>query len=70
MKTKEKTNNMETKTWSRIKKNNYRKKETEQRDQFDRKFKSFNLILLLRNAREEKNLTQKQIGEVLLKNYR
>lgn len=54
MKTKVKTNNMETKTWSRIKKNNYRKKETEQRDQFDRKFKSFNLILLLRNTREEK----------------
>lgn len=60
MKTKE--NKMETKSWKDIKDSVYGKKGTERRDELDRNFESFKIGLLLRNAREEKNLTQEQLG--------
>jgi len=56
---------METKSWKDIKDTVYGKKGTERRDQLDRDFESFKIGLLLRNAREEKNLTQKQLGELI-----
>lgn len=65
MKTKEKKNKMEVKTWSEIKNNVYGKKGTERRDQLDRDFESFKIGLLLRKAREEKNLTQEQLGALI-----
>ena len=56
---------METKSWKHIKDNVYGKKGTERRDELDRDFESFKIGLLLRNAREEKNLTQQQLGELI-----
>ncbi|AUS06567.1 helix-turn-helix domain-containing protein [Pseudotamlana carrageenivorans] len=53
---------METKSWKEIKDNVYGKKGTERRDELERDFESFKIGLLLRNAREEKNLTQEQLG--------
>ena len=56
---------METKSWKHIKDTVYGKKGTERRDELDRDFESFKIGLLLRNAREEKNLTQEQLGELI-----
>ncbi|PWH85643.1 helix-turn-helix domain-containing protein [Brumimicrobium oceani] len=56
---------METKSWKEIKDTVYGKKGTERRDELDRDFESFKIGLLLRNAREEKNLTQEQLGELV-----
>ncbi|MCF6308571.1 MAG: helix-turn-helix transcriptional regulator [Flavobacteriaceae bacterium] len=56
---------METKSWKDIKDSVYGKKGTERRDELVRDFESFKIGLLLRNAREEKNLTQKQLGELV-----
>ncbi|WP_298507083.1 helix-turn-helix transcriptional regulator [uncultured Maribacter sp.] len=56
---------METKSWKDIKDSVYGKKGTERRDELDRDFESFKIGLLLRNAREEKNLTQEQLGVLI-----
>ncbi|ALU75160.1 helix-turn-helix transcriptional regulator [Tenacibaculum finnmarkense genomovar finnmarkense] len=56
---------METKSWKDIKDTVYGKKGTERRDELDRDFESFKIGLLLRNAREEKNLTQEQLGVII-----
>ena len=56
---------METKSWKEIKNTVYGKKGTERRDELDRDFESFKIGLLLRNAREEKKLTQEQLGEII-----
>ena len=56
---------METKSWKDIKDNVYGKKGTERRDELERDFESFKIGLLLRNAREKKNLTQEQLGELI-----
>jgi hypothetical protein len=44
------------------KKYSLRKKGTERKDELDRDFESFKIGSLSRNAREEKNLTQQQLG--------
>jgi len=62
---KTKTNKMETKSWKDIKDTVYGKKGTERRDELERDFESFKIGLLLRKAREEKNLTQEQLGELV-----
>lgn len=56
---------METKSWKDIKDTVYGKKGTERRDELERDFESFKIGLLLRNAREEKNLTQEQLGVLI-----
>ena len=56
---------METKSWEEIKDTVYGKKGTERRDELDREFESFKIGLLLRNAREEKKLTQEQLGALI-----
>ncbi len=62
---KTKTNKMETKSWKKIKDSVYGKKGTERRDELDRDFESFKIGLLLRKAREEKKLTQEQLGNLV-----
>lgn len=62
---KTKTDKMQTKSWKDIKDSVYGEKGTERRDELDRDFESFKIGLLLRNAREEKNLTQEQLGELI-----
>ncbi len=56
---------METKSWKNIKNSVYGKKGTDRRDELDRDFESFKIGLLLREAREEKKLTQQQLGELI-----
>jgi len=56
---------METKGWSEIKDEVYGKQGTDRRDNFERDFEGFKIGLLLRKAREEKKLTQEQLGEII-----
>ena len=58
---------MDTKNWKDIKDSVYGKKGTVRRDELERDFDSFKIGLLLRKAREEKNLTQEQLGELVNK---
>jgi len=58
---------MNTKSWSEIKKDVYGEKGTERRDELDRDFESFKIGLLLRKAREEKQLTQEQLATLINK---
>jgi len=56
---------METKSWKEIKDNVYGKKGTPRRDNLDREFETFKVGLLLKKAREEKHLTQEQLGQLV-----
>jgi DNA-binding XRE family transcriptional regulator len=56
---------MNTKTWTEIKDSVYGEKGTERRDELERDFESFKIGLLLKKAREEKNMTQQQLGDIL-----
>jgi len=58
---------MNTKTWSEIKDSVYGKKGTKRRDEIEREFESFKIGLLLRKAREEKKLTQEELGKIINK---
>jgi DNA-binding XRE family transcriptional regulator len=58
---------METKSWKDIKDTVYGPIGTERRDNLERDFESIKIGLLLREAREEKKLTQKQLGELVSK---
>lgn len=49
-------------TWTDLKDQVYGEKGTSRRDRLDREFKSFKIGLMLREAREEKNMTQDQLG--------
>lgn len=54
-----------TKSWSDIKNDVYGKEGTERRDRLDCEFESFKIGVLLRKAREEKNLTQQELAELV-----
>ena len=56
---------MDTKRWKDIKDKVYGEKGTERRDQLERDFESIKIGILLRKAREEKNLTQEQLAEII-----
>jgi len=56
---------MNTKSWSEIKNTVYGEKGTERRDELDRDFESFKIGLLLRNAREQKKMTQSELAEII-----
>lgn len=56
---------MDTKGWKTIKDEVYGKKGTSRREELDRDFESFKIGLLLRKAKEEKNLTQNQLAELI-----
>lgn len=58
---------MDTKKWKNIKDDVYGKKGTERRDDLERDFASFKIGLLLKKAREHKNLTQEQLAEIIQK---
>lgn len=53
---------METKSWKEIKDNVYGKKGDERRDELERHFEGFKIGLLLKKAREEKHMTQTELG--------
>ncbi len=54
---------METKSWKEIKDNVYGLKGTERRDNLERDSEGFKIGLALKKAREEKHLTQSELGE-------
>ncbi|MGY6560417.1 MAG: helix-turn-helix domain-containing protein [Nitritalea sp.] len=56
---------MNTKSWKEIKDEVYGIKGTERRDELERGFESFKIGLLLKKARENKNLTQEQLAELV-----
>jgi DNA-binding XRE family transcriptional regulator len=56
---------METKSWKEIKDNVYGKKGTERRDELERDFEGFKIGVLLKKAREDKQMTQTQLGELV-----
>lgn len=56
---------METKSWKSIKDEVYGVEGTQRRDQLEREASSFKVGLLLRKAREDKHLTQQQLGELI-----
>ncbi len=58
---------METKSWKKIKDTVYGEIGTERRDEVERDFESFKIGILLRNAREQKSLTQEQLGVIVNK---
>jgi len=53
---------MNTKSWKEIKDSVYGVEGTERRDELERDFESFQIGLLLRKAREEKKMTQQELG--------
>jgi len=58
---------MNTKSWKDIKDSVYGKKGTSRRGELERSFESLKIGLLLRQAREEKEMTQKQLAELVNK---
>lgn len=56
---------MNTKSWKDIKDNVYGSVGTERRDNLERDFEGFKIGLLLRQAREEKHLTQAELAELV-----
>ena len=57
--------NPNVKSWKRIKDDVYGKQGTPRRDDLERDFEGFKIGLLLREAREQKQLTQQQLGEII-----
>jgi DNA-binding XRE family transcriptional regulator len=56
---------MSTRSWKEIKDDVYGKKGTSRRDELEREFDSFKIGLLLKKAREDKQLTQEQLAEIV-----
>lgn len=54
-----------TKSWNNIKDEVYGKPGTARRDKLDQEFEGFKIGLLLRKAREEKQLTQQELAELI-----
>lgn len=52
-------------TWSQIKDQVYGVKGMERRDNLEREAESFRIGLLLKNARESRNMTQEQLGQMI-----
>ena len=59
----DKRDNMETKSWKEIKDSVYGKIGSVRRDELERDFGGFKIGLLLRDAREQQNLTQTELAE-------
>ena len=58
---------METKNWKSIKDDVYGKVGSQRRDELDKDFESFKIGLLLKKAREERNITQSELAELINK---
>lgn len=58
-------NNQDISTWSQIKDQVYGEKGTERRDNLEREAESFKIGLLLKKARESRNMTQEELGQII-----
>jgi DNA-binding XRE family transcriptional regulator len=54
-------------SWTQIKDDVYGKKGSSRRNELDRELESFKIGLLIRQARESKNMTQEELGKVISK---
>ena len=63
MKTENKNKNISS--WTEIKDRVYGEKGTERRDNLDREAESFRIGLLLKKARESRNMTQEELGQLV-----
>lgn len=52
-------------TWSQIKDQVYGEKGTDRRDNLEREAESFRIGLLLKKARESRNMTQEELGQII-----
>jgi ribosome-binding protein aMBF1 (putative translation factor) len=57
--------NKDISSWSEIKDQVYGTKGTERRDQLEREAESFKIGLLLKKARESRNMTQEELGQMI-----
>ncbi len=57
--------NKDLSTWSQIKDQVYGEKGTERRDNLEREAESFRIGLLLKKARESRNMTQEELGQII-----
>jgi DNA-binding XRE family transcriptional regulator len=57
--------NKDVSTWSEIKDRVYGEEGTERRDNLDREVESFRIGLLLKKARESRNMTQEELGQLV-----
>ena len=55
------------KSWTQIKDDVYGKIGSTRRDELDRDIEAFKIGLLIRQARESKNMTQEELGKVISK---
>lgn len=62
---KAKDKNSKLNSWSNIKDSVYGKKGTKRRDELERESESFKIGLLLKDARESRNLTQEELGQII-----
>jgi DNA-binding XRE family transcriptional regulator len=58
-------NNKDITTWSQIKDQVYGENGTERRDNLEREAESFKIGLLLKKARESRNMTQEELGQII-----
>lgn len=63
METKSRDKNV--KSWAEIKDRVYGEKGTERRDNLERETESFKVGLLLKKARESRNMTQEELGKII-----
>ena len=56
---------MSTRSWKEIKDEVYGLKGTPRRDELEREYESFKIGLLLKKAREDKQMTQDQLADLL-----
>ena len=59
------SNNKDISTWSQIKDQVYGEKGTDRRDNLEREAESFRIGLLLKKARESRNMTQEELGQLI-----
>jgi DNA-binding XRE family transcriptional regulator len=57
--------NKDISSWSEIKDRVYGEEGTERRDNLDREVESFRIGLLLKKARESRNMTQEELGQLV-----
>ncbi len=57
--------NKDISTWNEIKDRVYGKEGTARRDNLDREVESFRIGLLLKKARESRNMTQEELGQLV-----
>jgi len=60
-----KNNTKDISTWAEIKDRVYGEKGTERRDNIERDAESFKIGLLLKKARESRNMTQEELGQII-----